>query len=368
MMQLGLGETARTEWENELKERPPAHDAWYGYAELCLYLGRQAEYERACHELLEQFESRSDPQVCERVGRACLLGITGASDMTRAAALVERAVQADPARSPAWAHAYFRLAQGLARYRLGDFEGATRAIQRDVLAVHGPFPHLVLSMAHRRAGRANEAFRSFVMAVRVYDWSPSRVDSHDAWLYHILRREAEPLVLPNLAALLAGELKPRGQDERLALIAVCQSMGRTAMMARLFLEAFDADPELANRLDEGHRYNAACCAARAGSGDGADAAGRSEQESAYLREQARLWLRDDLVARRALLSGPPTTLRKTLRAKLESWFKDPALACVRDDNELRKRPPAEREAWLALWRDARSLLAEATSAISKTPP
>jgi tetratricopeptide (TPR) repeat protein len=367
-VQLGFGGAVRIEWENALKDGPSAHDAWYGYAELCLYLGSQAEYERACHELLERFESSDDPQVCERAGRACLLGIIGAGDMTRAAALVERAVQADPARSPAWSHTYFRLAQGLARFRLGDFDGATRVIQGDVLAVHGPIPHLILSMAHRRAGRATEACRSFATAVRRYDWSPSRADSLDAWMNHILRREAEPLVLPNLAALLAGELKPRDQDERLALIAACQSRDRTAMTARLYREAFDADPELANRLEEAQRCHAACFAALAGCGHGADAAGLSEQDRASFREQARLWLRDDLVARRALLSGAPTTLRGTLRARLESWFKVPALALVRDDNELRKRPPAEREAWLALWHDARSLLAEPTSATSKTPP
>jgi hypothetical protein len=116
-----------------------------------------------------------------------------------------------------------------------------------------------------------------------------------------------------------------------------------------------------------HRYNAACCAARAGSGDGEDAADLSKQERASWRERARLWLYDDVVAKRALLSGAPTALREALPGKLEFWFKDPDLASVRDDNKLRRRPPAEREAWLALWRDATSLLAEATSAISKTP-
>jgi len=41
-------------------------------------------------------------------------------------------------------------------------------------------------------------------------------------------------------------------------------------------------------------------------------------------------------------------------------LKDPALSGVRDDAEIEKLPPAEREAWLALWVDARRFLAEAT--------
>jgi serine/threonine-protein kinase len=355
MVQLGLGDAVLIEWEIALKDGPSAHDAWYGYAELCLYLGRQAEYERACHELLERFESSTEPQVCERVGRACLLGIIPAGDMTRAAAMVERAVQADPARSPAWAHPYFRLAQGLARYRLGDFDGAARAIRGDVLAAHGPFPHLVLSMMHRRAGRTNEAYRSFATAVRVFDWNPSRIDSHDAWLYHILRREAEPLVMPNLAALFAGEVKPHGQDERLALIAVCQSTERTAISTRLYLEAFDADPKLAKRLDEHHRYDAACCAARAGSGVGVDAAGLSEKERASLREHARQWLREDLAAWKRLLSNSAASHLRVAQT-LSHWRDDPDLGGLRATSELAKLPASERGDCLALWTEVDDLL------------
>jgi hypothetical protein len=65
--------------------------------------------------------------------------------------------------------------------------------------------------------------------------------------------------------------------------------------------------------------NAACCAAQAGSGDGEDAADLSEQVRASWRERARLWLHDDVVAKRALLSGTPTALREALPGKLESW-------------------------------------------------
>jgi hypothetical protein len=173
--------------------------------------------------------------------------------------------------------------------------------------------------------------------------------------------------MPNLAALLTGKVKPRDHDERMALIAICQSMQRTAMAARLFVEVFDTDPEMANRLEARHRYYAACCAARAGCGDGEDMAPLSDEERALWRERARGWLRDDLIALRALLTSASTERRAALPGTLESWLKDRALACVRDDGQLGKLSPAEREAWLAFWRDAKALLAEAKSAISKTP-
>jgi serine/threonine-protein kinase len=391
LVQLGLSEAARADWEKELKAAPPAYDGWYGYAELCLFLGRQDDYQRACHDLLERFESSADPQVWERAGRACLLGHVGPEDVARAAAMIERAVHADLPVTQEWARPYIRIAQGLARYRLGDFDGAVRAIDGGAADVHGPLPHLVLAMAHRRAGRADEACRSFATAVSIFDWSPSQAKNRDAWIYHVLRREAEPLVMPDLAALLAGQEQPRDGNERLALVAVCQSALRTEMAVRLlatvnqprnnedrlaqvavcksmkqfaraaslYADAFKADTAFSNIPGTAHRYNAACSAARAGSGEGEDAVGLSERERASWREHANRWLRDDLVAKRALLSGPPSAERNALSGKLEFWSKDPALAGIRDDSRLHKLPAAEREAWLALWRDVEALLANA---------
>jgi serine/threonine-protein kinase len=362
LIRSGRGETARAEWENVLKAGPANHDVWYGYAELCLYLGNQAEYKRACHELLKRFESSRAPRVCEQVGRACLLGVVGPEDRARAAALIERAVRSDP-HADAWAHPYFLIAQGLARYRFDDFDGAVQAIRGEAMRVHGPLPHLVVAMAHKRAGRTDEALRSFAKALEIYDWR--QVDNHDAWLYQTLRHEAEPLFMPNLPALLAGQARPRDQSERLALIAVCRSMQRTATAARLFVEAFAVDPELANRLDDGHRFYAACCAARGGSGDGEDATDLTNAERARWRGQALAWLRDDLIAKRTLLAGGPIDRRAALPGQLATWFSDPALGGVRDVG-LRTLPSLEQEAWRALWRDAESLLTDARLANSKT--
>jgi tetratricopeptide (TPR) repeat protein/tRNA A-37 threonylcarbamoyl transferase component Bud32 len=364
MLQLGLGEEARTEWANALAARPTEHDEWYGYAELCLYLGHQAEYERTCHELLGRFESGADPRLCEKLGRACLIGIVGPEDRKRAAALIERALGAQLPAWEAWLRPYFQLAQGLARYRAGDFTGTIDAIQGEALRVHGPLPHLVVSMAQARTGHRDLALGSLATAIGMYDWKLSHIRDQDGCIYHSLRREAESVVMPNLTQLLAGHEQPRDQDERMALAAICQSMQRTAKAATLYADAFKKAPALSQRW----RYDAACCAARAGCGDGEDAAQLSETERAASREQARLWLRDDLIAKKGLLAGATTAERAALPRTLETWLKDPALACVRDESKLRKLPSAERQTWIGLWRDAEALRAEARSAISKTMP
>jgi eukaryotic-like serine/threonine-protein kinase len=124
------------------------------------------------------------------------------------------------------------------------------------------------------------------------------------------------------------------------------------------MDAFAADPDLPNRPNENHRYYAACCAARAGCGDGQDVVNLSEKERRALRERARGWLRDDLAAMNMQLASEPKVGRAMVSKRLESWFKDAALAGVRDDAALDKLPSVEREAWRALWRDAQSLLAQ----------
>ena len=360
MVQVGLGQAAWAEWEHALKSAPAEHTAWSGFAELSLLLDHPDAYAWACGELLDRFEASDDPQVCERVGRSCLVGALGPAETERAAAAIERALASEQA--PDWTRPYFQVAQGLARYRLGDFDGAVGALQGEASRVLGPLPHLVLSMSHQRAGRPGEAVRSLATALRVHDWNPATTEGPDAWIFLILRGEAESLVLPDLAAWLEGQGGPADQGARLALVAACESRQLTARAASLYSEAFAAEPELANRLETGLRHRAACCAAQAGMGRGEDADQLGEAERESLRAQARAWLCDDLAAWRSLLAGSSPAQREQLPTRLQSLFESPALGCVRDEVELGKLPDAERQAWLALWRDVEALLDEARSA------
>ena len=100
-----------------------------------------------------------------------------------------------------------------------------------------------------------------------YDWSATRADSTEAWIFHVLRREAEATVLPNLPALPGGNHQPQDKDERLALpaarLATCEFQGLHGAAARLYSDAFDAEPKLTEAVPKGTRYYAARTAARA---------------------------------------------------------------------------------------------------------
>jgi hypothetical protein len=74
-----------------------------------------------------------------------------------------------------------------------------------------------------------------------------------------------------LPAVLAGKDRPANTAEGLELAGLCQTTKRYAVAARLFADAFAADPSPADDLSAGHRYNAACCAALATAGRGTDA-------------------------------------------------------------------------------------------------
>ena len=164
-------------------------------------------------------------------------------------------------------------------------------------------------MAQYRRGERKEARHNLALAVGDFDWRMGNATSRETWVYHVLRREAERLILPDLPAFLDGKYEPRDNDERLALLGVCQSTNRICAEARLYADAFAEAPGMAEDLDVGHRYGAACVAALAGCGRGVDAAGLGETDRTRWREQARLWLRADLAAWGRARGGDPNAAR-----------------------------------------------------------
>lgn len=348
MVQLGAGRAARAGWEQALNTGPMVDEDWNGYAELCIYLEDQDAYKNACHRLLDLFGSSDNPRDCEHAGRACLLGVLPPADTSRAVAMIGRAVGADMPPGQDWARPYFLVAQGLARYRVDDFDGAISSIGEDSRRVLGPLPHLVLAMAHQRAGHRAEALRSLAHALQIFDWEPSHAGGPDDWMYHAVRREAERTVMPNLQALVAGRDSPGGGDERIALLAVCESTRRYARAAALYAEVFDAEPGLAEDLEAGRRYSAACCAARAGRGEGRDGESLGDGQRALWRGRARTWLKADLAGWEAACAGGSVD-RETAVRTLAQWRVDPDLGGVRDPGPLAALSADERDEWVSLW-------------------
>jgi serine/threonine-protein kinase len=307
-------------------------------------------------------------------------------ELRQALVLIDRAMAAGQARRD-WAYPYFLFTKGLADYRLGRLDIAIEVMTGEASGVMGPAPRLILAMAQHRKGQKQAARRTLAAAILAFDWSAAQADNHNAWICHVFRREAEALILPNLPAFLEGNYQPRDNDERLALLGVCQFKGLPWAAARLYTEIFAADPKLAEDVRAESRYRAACCAALAGCGRGADGANLSATERAHWREQARVWLKADLDIWAKKLAGGPIRgalpqdvevnpehaeffafareqlvqrLRMADRAlvqrTLNRWRANPDLAGLRDTKALDKLPLEEREACRKLWAAVEALL------------
>jgi serine/threonine-protein kinase len=335
------------------------HDIRYGYAEFCLFLGREAEYRRARQDLLATFGKHPflSPSTAERTARACLLLPASGDELRTAVTLAERAAAVDRTKYAAW-YPYFRFAQGLAEYRQGRFDLAISTMRGDASKVLGPAPCLVLAMALDQQDQVAEARKTLAAAVASHDWRADLVRDQDDWIYHVLRREAEALILPNLPAFLEGKYQPRDNNERLALLGACQFTNRKHALAGLYADAFAADPRLAKDPGTGHRFRAACAAAQAGCGRGADAIGLGESDRRRWRKQARQWLQEDLAAWEQSLGGPAAGRRRAAET-LRHWRADPDLAGLRAPSELAKLSADERKDCLALWAEVDDLLSRA---------
>jgi serine/threonine-protein kinase len=184
-----------TAWQAALSRDPPEYEAWYGYAELCLYLNQLDEYRRARTTLLQKFGATTDPKIAERTARACLLSPSAGDEFRQAVALADRALAADTAEYRD-VYQYFQFVKALAEYREGQFEQAVKNLQGGASRMYGPSPQLVLAMALHQAGHQAEARKALDQAIQKHDWRPEVVRNQDDWIMHVLRREAEKLIVP----------------------------------------------------------------------------------------------------------------------------------------------------------------------------
>jgi serine/threonine-protein kinase len=370
----GRLEEARAAWEQVLQRDPPDHDSWYGYTQLCLYLGKEDAYRRARDAMLRRFGQSADWIVAERASLASLLLPASGDELRPAAELADRAV-ANALKSPEPGNQYVQFVQGLAEYRRGRDAQAVPLLRAAAAKLpNRPGPRLVLAMALLRSGSQEEARKTLAAAVVAYNWKNSGQDHPTVWTSHVLRREAEAMILPDLPAFLQGKHQPRDNDERLALLGICQFQGRYGAASQLYADAFAADPTLADRLtadcleraarekdlpnrieilNAEPRYLAARCAALAGCGLGNDAPKLSDAEQARWRRQAREWLEADLAAWGKTPGSYSPPLARLVKEMLALWQADPDLAPLRELGALMKLPSAEREEWTSLWSKVR---------------
>jgi serine/threonine-protein kinase len=374
----GLDE-ARVIWQKILQDDPPQHEPFYGYAQLCAFLGHEQAYRPACKALLDHLADGTHHWTdLERDSLACLLLPSWGEELRRAVVLVDRAVTAGP-RFPEPDNAYLLLVKGLAEYRQGRHEKAIPLLKESAaLLPNRPGPRLVLAMAQFQSGSTDEARTTLAAAVRDYNWKSAQANHPTAWVSHVLRRQAEAMILPKLVAFLRGEYQPQDNDERFALLGVCQFEGRHAAAARLYADAFTAHPDLADHLttqcryrtlreehpsddrmeplDTECRYLAARCAALAGCGQSSDGAKLGTEERTRWRKQAVAWLRADLAVWARTLDTDSAMDHELARKMLTYWQVEPDLAALREGSALDQMSPDERKGCFALWDEVRAVL------------
>jgi hypothetical protein len=270
--------------------------------------------------------------------------------MLRGAALIDRALAADKSRYPAWATPFFLFAKGLAEYRRNNLRSAITILEGDGSRVMGPAPRIVLAMAQYQSGEREKARRTLASAVIDHDWRTASAFPREIWIYHVLRREAEAMLFPNLSAFLEGTYQPADQCERLAFVGAAQSNGLACASARLYADAFAAEPWLADDPVLARRYYAACMAAVAGCGRGKDALYLDDEERSRLRDQARQWLRAELAAWGKKLDTDRSA-NASVETALKRWRTDPDLAGLREPDFLERLPVAESRACREMWNE-----------------
>jgi tetratricopeptide (TPR) repeat protein len=251
--------------------------------------------------------------------------------------------------------AYAHQSMGNALFAKGDLDGAIahfgEAIQ---LGAESALAHTNLGNALFAKGNLDEAIAHYRRALRL---DPKFAPA----LMSLPRTQRMRELLPRLPDVLTGKQKPKNPVEACALADLCAQpfQKRYAEAARLYTDAFAADPRLAEDLTLGHRYNAACCAVLAGCGHGRQTTPLEEKEKARLRALALAWLRSDLaLLRRQARSGEAAQCREAA-ATLTHWLGDPDLEGVRPGPKRVRLSAVERAAWDALWADVQATLARA---------
>jgi tetratricopeptide (TPR) repeat protein len=215
--------------------------------------------------------------------------------------------------------------------------------------------HTNLGIALRGQKKLDEALAAFRQADQLLPGHPIiRRELRETW--QLLRLDRK------LSACLAGKEQPDSPRQAAELAWFCASFHRRYPRAvRFYVDAFKADPNLADDLRAPHRYRAAACAALALAGKG-EAAALADSRRTELRRQALTWLPDDLAAWRNQHYAGDGQTNAALEKHMRHWQSSPDLAAVRDQGALARLPEGERQPWQKLWASAEDLRRRAAAA------
>jgi serine/threonine-protein kinase len=279
------------------------------------------------------------------------IALTDAGQVEEAVARFRTALRIDPEL----ATAHYNLALVLSSQ--GQYAEAALHLQRSVAnapkfgQAHGLLGKALLALGRFRDAR--DATR------RSLDLFPPGHSRRPVVERQLQRCEDLLALEARLPAVLRGETRPIDAADRLRFAEVCLLTKRFADAARLFEKAFTDRPQLADDVQAAHRYNAACAAALAGGGQGADGDKLSTSERARWRQQARAWLQADLAVWAGKLESGTAADRAQVKTLMRHWQADADLAGLREPGALAKLSTEERGEWLALWKEVGALLKRA---------
>jgi tetratricopeptide (TPR) repeat protein len=259
---------------------------------------------------------------------------------------------------PKYAGAYVGL--GNVMLEKGDLDGA-EANYRAAMAIDSDSPiHFNMGLVNERRGDLAGAEEWYWKAVAV---APTNT-YYRQFLDGVIQSRAK---LARLDTIGAGRAKPATPAEAIefAILAAQSPRRRYGLTVRLYSEAFDADPALADPFKTPYRYWAACDAVRAATGQDAEKSQVGVEEWGRLTGLALKWLRADLAHWTSQAKDPKR--RQEVSEQLNHWKKEPDLAPIRDLARLASIPPTDRKAWEALWHDVDAVLASITQ-LEGPPP
>jgi serine/threonine-protein kinase len=213
--------------------------------------------------------------------------------------------------------------------------------------------HCNLGLLLRQQGQFREALAELRRGHELGSKRPGWPYPSAEWVRQAERMAALDARLP---AILKGDDHPADAGERLTFAELCCDRKLHAAATRLYAEALQADPKLADDRQAGHRYNAACSAALAAAGKGKDDPSPDEAAKAKLRRHALDLLKAELAVWSKLDESGPPQARPVIVQTLKHWQEDADLAGIREAKELAKLLEDERKAWQSLWADVEALL------------
>jgi tetratricopeptide (TPR) repeat protein len=277
-----------------------------------------------------------------RAHRDLGLALRQQNNLVEAVAAVRQAVKIDPK----YAEAHDQL--GWALRLQGKLEEAILSCRKAIeLQPREANFHNSLGVALKDQGKLDEAIAEYRRAIEL-DPKYAQIRGN------LAAAERMVAVRDRLPALLAGKSSLRTKDELFALQELCFIQKRYLAGARVYAGAFAADAKLADDVQAGHRYTAACFAALAAAGgQGADKL--DDTERLRWRKQALSWLKADLALHQKQAGNGNPARRAFVFERMQHWQKDSDLAGIRDKEALAKLPAEERQVCEKLWADVEAL-------------